>query len=242
MDPNATQQPPTYTPPTPQPNLNQSYTPPPQPREPRKINLTWILIFMLILIIFGLLGFIYMNQNNSISPTPTPTPIVTEDNLNDETVEESEETQNYTSAKLKNLSFSGYTLTHPISWSETEDRNENSGVSKLTLTKDDYSLVINQGPMGGAICIYEGDLPNLPAIDNRNKDVEDLTVSIGNLRKTIEISNNKTVFGFCQENEEEPGTYGSFTTVGALSATAPLDPDPEIIEEMNEIINSITTL
>lgn len=85
MDPNTNQpyqqnpqpQPPTqpYYPP-PASSQPAEPTPPPteEPKGPRKLKWTYLLIVLLAIVVLSLLGFIYLNQNNNPTPAPTPTP------------------------------------------------------------------------------------------------------------------------------------------------------------------------
>lgn len=177
------------------------------------------------------------------SACPTPQDQTGNPNLTPGEPKETKVMKTYTSQKLKDIGFSGYTLKHGEDWTVKEERDDSVGTARLTLTKDKYSITIQQGPMGGAICVYEGDLPEGPASDKRGKAYTDIKTSFGNLRRNEESGGiGENGFSFCQESSEEAGTYGSFTTVGAMGYSTPANPDEEILSEMDNIIKSIKKL
>lgn len=215
----------------------------PQAKKPSKLPL--IIIALLVIIIIFLGGYFVMNEMSKRNPaqTPNPTPVEKlQATSSPEPTTEAKEMKSFSSPKLENLSFKGYSLKHPVDWTEKYERDNNVGTAKLTLTKDDYSIIIQQGPMGGAICIYEGTLPEGPANDLRGKTFVDIKTAFGNLRRTDEQVNGKTAYSYCQENEQEAGTYGSFTSIGALSVSAPTTPDKAVLSEIDDILKSIQTL
>lgn len=213
------------------------------PKSSSKLPILIIVILVIIVLLLG--GYFVINEmaKRSSAQTPSPTP---EEKLQTELTPsptiEVKEMKTYTSQKLTNISFKGFTLKYPADWTEEAERDDTVGSAKLTLSKNEYSIIIQQGPMGGAQCIYEGVLPEGPANDLRGKAYVDIKTSFGNLRRTEEISGGKMGYSYCQENEQEPGTYGSFTAVGALSSSAPVNADKSILSELDEIIKSIQAL
>lgn len=148
----------------------------------------------------------------------------------------------FTSKKLPQLSFMGYTLLYPSDWSLSEQRDESTSISTVTLTKDDYTLKIFQAATGGAGCIYEGDMPEGPASDYRNNKYKDLKTGFTTLRQTESPSSGKMSYNYCQKSETED-SYGQPTSVGHMSvSTQVANPDPEIVSEFEKIVKSIKTL
>ncbi len=148
----------------------------------------------------------------------------------------------YTSEKLNWLSFSGYTLKYPQDWTLKEEKIPATS-SRVTISKNEYSIVIYQAAMGGAGCIYEGDVPDGPYADLRNKEFTDIETSFGTLRRTYQTPfDTKTGAGysFCQKSKDR-NSYGSITTIGGLSYETPTNPDKIILEEMDNILKTANT-
>lgn len=224
-----------------------------------------LLIIAVLLVLLGAAGsYIFLNQKSNSSPSPTPTP---QDNGKPCTQEakicpdgssvgregpnceftqcpttptkQSADMKTYTSAKFKDLSFSGYSLEYPADWTLSEQRDESTSISTVTLTKDGYTIKIWQAATGGAGCIYEGDMPEGPASDYRNNKYKDLKTGFATLRQTESPSSGKMSYNYCQKSETDD-SYGQPTSVGHMSvSTQVANPDPEIVSEFEKIVQSI---
>ena len=184
--------------------------------------------------------------NCEFSTCPTPQDQTGNPNLTPGEPKETRVMKTYVSQKLKDIGFSGYTLKHGEDWTEKSERDDSVGTAKLTLTKDKYSITIQQGPMGGALCIYkDADLPpgfEGPTSDKRGKVYADIETSFGSLRRNEESGGiGENGFSFCQKNDQD-GSYGSFTSVGAMGYSGPATFDPATLTEMDDIIKSIKKL
>lgn len=184
--------------------------------------------------------------NCEFSACPTPQDQTGNPNLTPGEPKETKVMKTYVSQKLKDIGFSGYTLKHGEDWTAKEERDDSVGTARLTLTKDKYSITIQQGPMGGALCIYkDADLPpgfEGPTSDKRGKAYTDIKTNFGSLRRNEESGGiGENGFSFCQKNDQD-GSYGSFTSVGAMGYSNPANPDEKILSEMDDIIKSIKTL
>ena len=184
--------------------------------------------------------------NCEFSACPTSQDQTGNPNLTPGEPKETKVMKTYVSQKLKDIGFSGYTLKYGEDWTETSERDDNIGTAKLTLIKDKYSITIQQGPMGGALCIYKNaDLPQGfegPTSDKRGKAYTDIETSFGSLRRNEESGGiGENGFSFCQKNDQD-GSYGSFTSVGAMGYSGPATFDPATLTEMDDIIKSIKTL
>lgn len=240
-----------------------SESPPPPPEENQNGTKKWILLFLLVLIILiplGMFLFFRYTNNNSENITASPTPeeevactldakicpdgsTVGRQGPNCEftpcpSSTQSAKMETFTSEKFSDLGIKGYTISYPSTWTYFEDRNDSAQTSKLTLSKDGYEFTIYQAPMGGGGCIFEGEVPPGPFTDYRNLDYIDLQASFGKIRKVEEVENNKTVYNYCQESSGGENSYGSITSIGVISASAPINPSPATISEMDEILKS----
>lgn len=230
-------------------NQTQSPTPVQPMNSKTGLKSKWplILIGLLILIILPLGAYFLLNEGSKNQPTPTatPTPVVSPEpsaKAENPSPTPKAEMKTYTSKKLANIGFSGYTLKYPADWTQTEERDESVGTSKLKLAKGSYGIVIQQGPMGGAQCIYEGVMPEGPATDKRGKPYTDLITSIGTLRRDEAVAGNGEIgYSFCQKSDTDD-TFGSFTKAGAMSYGGPVTWDPKMLTEMDSIIKSIQVL
>lgn len=254
--------PPVQTPTTPAPVMQ---TPPPPPLEQAstqpsmpasdapakergfpKLLLLGIVIIVLILAI-GTGGYYVLNQK-LLTPTPAPAQ-QTSTQIQEPTATPTPEpivAKTFTSPKLANVSFSGFTLIHQSDWIEKSVRDDTVGTASLTLNKGDYSLSISQGPFDGGVCVYtdaEFAANQGPTSDKRNKPATDIIASFGSLRRDLEVDSLKNnSFAFCQKNDQD-ASYGTLTKIGAISyKTATATFDPLMLTEMDEIIKSVKVL
>lgn len=214
-----------------------------------KSKLPIILVVVLLLVILVAGGvFFWKNMMGANEPAPVTeeTQEVIEETITPEPTSASSSSkldQTFTSEKLSQLSFMGYSLMHPADWTLSEQRDEAvTPISTVTLTKNGYVLKIYQAATGGAMCIYEGDLPEGPASDYRNNEYTDIVTSFATLRQTETPSGGKMSYSYCQKSSTED-SYGAPTSIGHMSVTTGVaNSDPEIISEIEEIVKSIKTL
>lgn len=251
------------------PEVKEIIPPTPIPEKP-KLSRAKILILGICaaLVLVSFVGAYFLGKNNSnqqvactqeakICPdgssvgrtgpqcefSPCPTDQVGNPNLDPgEPKTTSAAVKTFTSAKLKDLSFSGYSLGYPSDWTLYEQRDEGTPISTITLTKNGYTLKIFQAATGGAGCIYTGAMPEGPASDYRNNKYKDLVAGFATLRQTESPSGGKMSYVYCQESSSD-NSFGQPTSVGHMSATTgAANPDPQIISEIEEIVKSIKTL
>ena len=133
-------------------------------------------------------------------------------------------------------SFKPYSVELPEGWTDT--REQSAITDKLILTKNGYSVSIYQAAIGGGGCLYKGDaevmmaqkFTNFAAIAGKNADFR---------RSWNEDAAAKIAYTVCQKNTSD-GSYGSPTTFGAVSATAPKPADDTILGELDSIVASLT--
>ncbi len=245
---------------TPPPAPSENQTPPTQASSgstvinPKgsggmKSKLPVILVIVLLLVILGAVGVFFwknMMVKNEPAPVTEETQEVIEETITPEPTSASSSSkldQTFTSEKLSQLSFMGYSLMHPADWTLSEQRDEAvTPISTVTLTKNGYVLKIYQAATGGAMCIYEGNLPEGPASDYRNNEYTDIVTSFATLRQTETPSGGKMSYSYCQKSSTED-SYGAPTSIGHMSVTTGVaNSDPEIISEIEEIVKSIKTL
>ena len=223
-----------------------SVSPPPssQPEHVGGSKWPFIALGLLLLLLVFIGGFLLLNRNSK-STTPTTTNSQNQEDSAPASTDQGMKT--YTNKKLENISFLGYTLQHPQDWVEKVERNDTAGTGKLTLEKDGYLIVIQQGPMDGSQCVYkDSEKPSEDEstfTDKRGRHYVDIKASLGNLRRD-QSGGTKEEIGhyFCQEVEDSPGTYGSMTDVGSIYYNGPGNWDPEMLLEMDAIVKSIKTL
>ncbi len=214
-----------------------------------KSKLPILLIVTLLLIILAAVGiFFWKNMMTKNEPAPAQEE-AQEDVEETPTIEPTAATssskldQTFTSEKLPQLSFMGYSLMYPADWTLSEQRSETTTPnSTVTLTKNGYVLKIYQAATGGAGCIYEGDVPIGPFSDYRINEYTDIVTSFATLRQTETPSNGKMSYSYCQKSSTED-SYGAPTSIGHVSLTTGVaNSDPEIMSEIEEIVKSIKTL
>jgi hypothetical protein len=134
-------------------------------------------------------------------------------------------------------SFKKYTLQIPHDWIDKKD--DTPGVAdKLILSKGAYTIVITQAAMGGGGCLYKGDSDSMMA--QRFSDFVDITAPAGALRRSWNTDTDFTkiqTYTICQKGED--ASFGSPTSLGAISYQTPKNPDEGMLSEMDTIIASL---
>lgn len=223
---------------------------PVQPISPKKLPqwLTTVTLFskllaMILFIALPLAGFYlgmkYQEKTTVITPvvsevktTVSPTPYVSKFN------DSNAENVTYTSIALLGNSMKRYSISYPITWERNVKRIGEIS-DELTLSNGEYSIVIYQAPMGGAGCIFEGDVPNGPFGDYRNKKYTEFNSGIGLLRRFDNtppgISNTR--IDFCQKLSD--GSFVLSTAIGGLTYKVPNNYNLTILLKMDEIIKTL---
>lgn len=202
------------------------------------------IIVLLLLVIVGAGAYYFGTQKNSTAPavsqtqktvenvTPAPTTATTQS-----------PTQivlaSYTSTKLKDISFSPYTVSFPGTWVKTVKHDDITDA--LTLTKGDYSLKIYQAPMGGGGCVFKGDPPAEMSQDFSTKEFVEIKNGDITFRR-VEASTTSpgiTAYTLCANSPAAKNSFGSPTSFGAISYTTPSSPDKTVLDEMDNIIKTL---
>lgn len=235
-----------------------SQTPPPTPpsdqTKPKKRISKWLILLIAVIILVLLAGlgyFMLSKKTQTVTPTPTPatqTTAPTETSTATPTPSSSSaEMKTFTSAKLANISFQGFTIQYPSDWTPTSARDDSVGTATLILTKGDYSITIKQGAFDSQRCVYtDADFnanQGAPLSDKRRKVVADVTTGSWILKRDQEEdANGNNSYAFCQQSPQDPTSYNSVTKIGAISYTGPATFDPATLTEMDTIIKSVQTL
>lgn len=132
--------------------------------------------------------------------------------------------------------FGAYTLTVLSGWTTTPETG--SGIDKLTISKDSYSITINQGAFGGGGCIYPGD----PAAEMAQSFTKftDITAGSVKLRRSWNTTGNPAntiVYTICQQSG---ASYGAVTSFGRIDVKSPDPADPSLLTQIDSILSSIT--
>lgn len=147
----------------------------------------------------------------------------------------------YKTEKIAENSLKAYVIKYPADWLKAVKRDESSNV--LNLSKEGYTIEITQGPMGGWGCIFEGDFSEQGAYeDYRDTPYIELESNLGILRRVAMKSYfpGMSMFRFCVKTND--GYFGSPTQVGAITYIVPIDSDETMLEQMDNIISTVSEL
>jgi hypothetical protein len=194
------------------------------------------ILVMFLVIIIGAGAFVLGKQtiNNSSNLTPTPTTA----QVSNENIEETKLSPTTSQTKEVQaggvLSFPKYTVTLPEGW--TSEREQGENMDKLTLTKENYVITINEAAFGGSGCLYPGDPPSEMA-QTFTAFVEINTPNGFLFRRSGgEVSNGKRGWTLCQKTTGE--FFGAPTMFGHVSISGPATTDAVILAEVDSIISS----
>lgn len=211
----------------------------------RSNNVPLIAAIIFLALVIGAVGIYIGNNNGEVSgleqrtiPTPPPS-TQTQAPSPSPTLYQTEvlNWESYVSAKMKDLSFSGYSLSYPFEWSQKEEKNEIT--STLTLTKDGNEIKIYQAPTGGNRCVFEGNLPEGPTNDYRGKPYIDIKIGDITLRRVQpDQGPGKITYSFCSNSETSQNSFGIPTVIGNITYTLAKN-DPAILSEMDKILLTI---
>lgn len=207
-----------------------------------------IVIAIVVVIILAVGGMMYFKGQQAAVPAQTtvqsqdPTPTVEAATPTTAPSSPSAQTKadwaTFTSTKLTGVSFNAYMIQYPLTW--TPATTHTQIIDTYTLTQGDYQIKIYQAAMGGNGCIFSGSIPEGPMQDLRNTPFTEVDTAGGMLlRRFVATSQNpaQTAFGFCASSDGS--SWGSPSSVGAISYTAPSSPTDATLAEMDSILKTL---
>lgn len=209
--------------------------------------LVLIIVFLLLVIVGGAayyFGLMKQPTTENVTANTTPT-IAAQEQTTKEVTPTTTQVANltkYTNPKMKDLSFPSFSLSYPEGWIKAEEKSDI--MQSVTFTKGAYTIKINQGPMGGNMCVFEGELPEGPASDYRNTKYVEIDANGIQLRRLVTEGQkgNTVTHSFCSNSTNSKTTFGIPTMFGVITYTTPSTPDAKILEEMDGIIKSLQAL
>lgn len=132
--------------------------------------------------------------------------------------------------------FQTYTIQVAPGWSAAHVTNPPGPSDKLTLTKDGYSLVIEQAGQGISACLYGGQ-PTPTGGSNLWIEFSNVGFITGAGGEYLRGTNDGLAYTVCIKNGD---SYNSVTPFGAISYTVPDPPDPQVLADMDNMVASIT--
>jgi hypothetical protein len=230
----------------PQPDQNLS---PQIPSSPKKLRVPMIALSGILLLGIGLLSGYFLfspktplqpNSNQNVKTSPVITIELSPTNIISPTSSISN-WKSHTTTQLKDVSFKPYTIQYPEAWIENIKSDTSSYT--LALAKDKHMLIIYQASIGGSGCIFEGEMPDGPYIDIRQVKFVEIDSNLGKLRRfesdTSQLDPNLTSFNFCLQAN---GTYQTTTSAGNISYIVPKNYKPELLSEMDSIIETLSVI
>lgn len=197
-------------------------------------------IIFLALVIGAAAIFLGMQKRTEIAmstnPTPTSAPTSAPSQAATPTAAlEEKNWENFTTTKMKDLSFPAYSISYPFEWKQETKKDDIS--TTLTLTKDGNEIKIYQAPMGGGQCVFTGEMPEGPASDYRKSEYVDITAGTTTIRRVTATTKPKTTYAFCS-NGTDKNSYGSPTTFGGITYTVAAN-DEATLKEMDSILATL---
>lgn len=208
--------------------------------------LVLIIVFLLLVIVGGAAYYFgLMKKPTTENVTANTTPTVAQQQENEKITPTTAPVLNltkYTNTKMKDLSFPSFSLSYSEGWIKTEEKSDI--MQSVTFTKGAYIIKFNQGPMGGNMCIFEGEVPDGPASDYRNTKYVEIDANGILLRRLIADGQkgNTHTHSFCSNSTNSKTTFGIPTMFGVITYTTPSTPDAKTLEEMDGIIKTLQAL
>lgn len=146
----------------------------------------------------------------------------------------------YSSKKVTGLSFSAFSLKYPQTWVLTETPSQSS--LELSIYRNNYELTISQKAVGGAVCLFKDSPPfEGSSGDLRNKQYSEFNMVSGSILRRYFAGNqgDKSTMFFCEKQPDNP-YFQTPLSIGGLVYYVPAKYDADIIQEMDEIVKSIT--
>jgi len=221
----------------------QTNSTPPVPTPPQTLsddkkgsNKLLMITIGVILLGFGMLGgYLIANQANKAeekmaplptfvaatetpSPSPSPTP-----NPNTKIIK-------------AGMGTSLYSIEVPKDWTDSRENTQAGVIDKLTLAKNGYTLTIYQAAMGGGGCLYPGDQP--AEMSQNFTDFAEVKGKVDDMRRSWNQTNAQTItYTICKKGTD--GSYGTFSSFGAISAVSPNPADKKILTEIDSMLASL---
>lgn len=156
---------------------------------------------------------------------------------------ETKDWKTYINQKVSGLSFSAFSISFPNGWKVTSDRTNIVGTneSSFTLTKENYVVsIIQAAPEDDLVCIFD-DSPVFegPSGDFRTASYVQFESLLGTFRR-VKQENPYKKFLLCRKNLND--YYGMRTPVGYITYEVPVNINPKILEEMDEIIKNLKSI
>ncbi len=146
----------------------------------------------------------------------------------------------YTSTKVQGLAFSAFSLKYPQTWVLTEKTGDSN--LEVSIYRNNYELTISQKAVGGAVCLFS-DSPAFEGSsgDLRSKQFSEFNTGGGiTLRRYFNANaGDKSTMFFCEKQTDGP-YFQTPLSVGGLVYYVPAKYDADIIQEMDQIVKSIT--
>jgi hypothetical protein len=201
------------------------------PHSP-KLNILTLFLVALLFLTLGLAGGYLLASNT----------LLKESSKNIRTTSLPTQTPKTTSpATARKTTFFGktYFITYPITWKQQVTEDTASQI--LTLTKNDYVIKITYAGMDGGKCVFNGELTGGPEDDLRTaKYVEIKSADVIRRRvenKSMNTDANRTTFFFCNSTDKN-----FFSNTGFLRYETPRTYDEKMLEEMDSIVKTLTTI
>lgn len=192
------------------------------------------ILITIVILLTGTVSYLAGRQNIVPIPSPTPTASAIAPAKADPTLLPSPQPlQTIKGGGI--LSFPKYSLQASSDWVPVREQGQDN--EKITLTNGVYSLSITQGGFGGSICLYPGD-PDQEGPSGRYISFIELTTKSGDkLRRSTPQTGSG--FGICQLTQYG---WGAPTLYGAIGLKVPALPTPEMLQEIDNILLSLTKL
>jgi len=134
------------------------------------------------------------------------------------------------------MSTNPYSIEVPKDWTDSRENTQAGVIDKLTLSKNGYTLTIYQAAMGGGGCLYPGDAPS--EMSQNFTDFTEIKGTTDTLRRSWNKNNAQTItYTVCKKGTD--GSYGTFSSFGAISAVSPNPADAKILAEIDAMLATI---
>lgn len=152
-----------------------------------------------------------------------------------------------TKGYAKKIGFSKLTFSYPVGWKVTEEASLEKSFDKIQITKNNYSIHIDQLLLvGGGDCKFN-DSPNLPgpSMDLSKVEYKEMDSNFGHLRYfrfPSESGSPTNSYSFCMKDQKRSVSNNNFYSppdIGYISLDVPDTQNILIFQEALNIIRSI---
>lgn len=197
---------------------------------------------LLLTLVLGAGYYIGQTKNIPASVNPTPAPLLKQQKTTQNTPTKipipSEAEKKTVSAGLSgtDTAFGPYTIQIPSGWSEKKESTQGI-IDKLTISKDNYSLIIYQAAFGGGGCTYKGEPEQM--MSQTFSEYVDISGKNAQFRRSWNEEQNQSTISYtiCQKGNDT--SYGSPTGFGAISAQSPKPAGAATLSEIDIMIASL---